>query len=519
MTNPPKVPTPLWRGFALFFVFLALTVSLQILSGAYHAEFAGYPDESAHYVTSLMVRDFIAGRDYSEPMKFASDYYAHYPKVAFGHWPPLFYVLAGPWMLLFSASRMAILIFMALLTTAFAWLTCTTVQRRFGWTAGALAGLLLICLPIVQIYSDEIMAESLLGIVSFAAAIYFARYMTTLRWQDSAWFGVYASLAIMTKGNGWDLAIVPPVALLLTRRFSLLARWTFWLPAIIVVVLCAPWQLLTLDMAQTGWGGGDHPSLDYTLRALREFIPLIIGLIGWGLAPLILLGIVVTILVPYFKKNVDAEWATMFALIPAAWIFHSIVPAGVEDRKLIIAVPALILFLFAGGSWLAHRFKWNHAFVAAAAVLVFALQQFKIVSETHYGYSEAARFITHRPDLRNLKILVSSERDGEGMLVSEMAMDEKRPGHTIVRATKALSKTDWAGHVFECYYKTPEEILNYLHQSGVGLVVSDTFPPEISSFPYQQVLAQAVAKYPQQFQTIATFKGDTQGLVSVYRVN
>ncbi len=226
---------------------------------------------------------------------------------------------------------------------------------------------MLVCLPIVQFYSDEVMAESLLAIVSLLAAVNFARYLETERWQDSAMFGVFASLAILTKGNGWDLAFVPPIALILTRRYKLLASWRFWLSALIVAILCMPWQLLTMGLVQRGWDGGDEPSLAYTFSALREFLPMA-DLVGWGTAPLVLLGIAVTIVIPYFKKNVDPEWATMFALIPAAWIFHSIVPAGVESRKLIIAVPAMILFLFAGGFWLARRFNRNPAWMSLQAL-------------------------------------------------------------------------------------------------------------------------------------------------------
>src|ERR1700686_1788292 len=92
---------PFWRGIAVVLVFFGATVLLQFLSGAYRAEFSGYPDESAHYVTSLMVRDFIVSLQYTEPMQFANDYYLHYPKVALGHWPPFFYALGGIWMLLF----------------------------------------------------------------------------------------------------------------------------------------------------------------------------------------------------------------------------------------------------------------------------------------------------------------------------------------------------------------------------------------------------------------------------------
>jgi hypothetical protein len=406
---------------------------------------------------------------------------------------------------------------MAVSTAVFAYLTHAVVKRRFGWLVGALAGLLLICLPIVQLYSDEVMAESLLAIVSFAAAICFARYLETEHWHDSALFGVFASLAIMTKGNGWDLAFVPPIALILTRRFRLLTRWTFWLPAVIVAILCAPWQLLTMSMAQRGWGGGDEPSLGYTFSALREFLPLLADLLGWGLTPLVLLGIAVTIVIPYFKKSVDPEWATMFALIPAAWIFHSIVPAGVESRKLIIAVPAMILFLFAGGSWLASRLRWNPAWIATAALVIFGIQKFAIPAEFHFGYTEAARFVHDQTDFRNARILVSSERDGEGMFVSELAMADTRPGHQVLRATKVLSQTDWNGRVFVCFYRTPEALLKYFREAGISVVVSDTLPP-INSFEFQHVLTDTIAKYPGQLKLLASFKGDTNGKVSVYRV-
>jgi hypothetical protein len=518
MTSSTVPSTPLWRSVALILVYFGVTVLLQVLSGAYHAEFSGYPDESAHYVTSLMVRDYIAGLDYSEPMRFAKDYYDHYPKVAFGHWPPLFYALGGPWMVIFSSARVSVLLGLAILTTCLAWLSQTVVKRHFGTAGGAIGGLLLICLPIDQIYSDEVMAESLLAIVSLAAVIFFARYLERERWQDSAGFGLFAALAILTKGNGWDLALVPPIALILTRKFSLFMKWTFWLSALIVVLTCAPWQFVTMSMAQRGWGGGDKPSLGYTLTALWQFLFAFIELIGWGAGILVLLGIAVMIVGPYFRKTLQPEWATIFALIPAAWIFHSIVPAGVESRKLIIAVPAMILFLFAGCHWIAKRFRWNPLLVVGGAIAVFCFQSFRIPPKTHFGYTEAARFIHDRKDFNNARILVSSERDGEGMLISELAMVEKRPGHQILRGTKVLSRTDWSGKVFACFYQTPENLLDYLHGAGIGLVVSDTLPPMLT-FEYQRVLTEAIAKYPAQFKLVASFKGDTKGAVNVYSVN
>ena len=57
--RPPRFKTAAGSLLAFTF-FLGLAVGLQRLSGAYHCELSGYPDEPAHFITSLMVRDYIA---------------------------------------------------------------------------------------------------------------------------------------------------------------------------------------------------------------------------------------------------------------------------------------------------------------------------------------------------------------------------------------------------------------------------------------------------------------------------
>ncbi len=506
-----------WPNAALFVFLFAVTVLLQYLSGAFHSEFAGYPDESAHYVTGLMVRDFLVGLHYGEPMEFARNYYAHYPKVAFGHWPPLLYILEAFWMMLFSASRFSILMGFALLTTVTAWVIYVVVRNQFGGKAGAISALFYICLPITQVYSDEVMAESLLTLVSLGAVLYFAKYLESGCWQDSLWYGIFAALAILTKGSGWDLAIVPPVALLLTGRLALVRNPSFWLPAGVVIILCGPWQMLTMSMVQQGWQGGSSPSFAYTFAALHQFASVFVGLLGWGITPLLLLGIVVTVAIPYFHSKVVPFWAAMFASIFAAWIFHSIVPAGVEPRKLIIGIPAMILFLFAGGDWFAKRLRWNPGIIAATAAVVFVAQQFTIPRETHYGYLEAAEYLESQPNLQTSPILVSSEHDGEGMLISELAMRHSGPPWTVLRGTKVLAKTEWTAAVLENYYRTPRDLLRYLHQAKIGVLVIDTLHPQVI-FEFQKTLRETVQAYPESFQLMGTFKGQSTGAVTVYRV-
>ncbi len=500
---------PSLRPVAVFLFFFAVVVALQIASGAYHAEFSGYPDEPAHYVTSLMVHNYITDLKAVPPLQFAWNFYHHYPKVAFGHWPPVFYAVQAVWMTLFSSSRASIRLELALTTALLAYAVYTEARRWFGWKAAVIAGALTVCLPLVQTYTDEEMSETLLTLLCFWSAIYFIRYLQSERWQDNLGFGIFFSLAVLTKGNGWLLAFIPPVALLLTRKLRLVMRPRFWISALLIALSCLPWQLMTMQVAERGWAAS-KPSLSYTWSALGQFLLIFIAIPGPVLSALIAIGIVVTVLAPMLRKPVAARPAVMLALILAVWIFHSLVPAGVEDRKLLIAVPALILFLFAGGIWVADRLplgnplaRWRRALIAIAAAVVFSFQTFAIPQVRHYGYTEAARFITSIPSSRAATILVSSESGGEGLLVSEIAMDEPHPSRTIIRGTKALADVDWNVSEYRSLFSNPAEVMNYLDQQNVNLVVLDTFAPQ-THFLHDRLLKETVQQSA-RMHLIATF--------------
>jgi hypothetical protein len=505
------------RPLAIFAAFLAVVVVLQIAGGAYRAEFSGYPDEPAHYVTSLMVHDYLTSFDPVSPMQFAENYYQHYPKVAFGHWPPFFYLVQALWMLLFSASRTSIRLELACTSALLAYAVYAEARRWFGARAGFLAGLLTVCLPLVQIYSAEEMSETLLVLLCFESAVYLGRYLESERWQDNVWFGVFFSLAVLTKGSGWLLVLLPPVAMLLTKQLRLLKRPGFWLSAALVAALCLPWQLMTLQVAERGWAGGSQPSVGYTLEALKEFLVILMQITGPVLAVLVGIGIVVTVALPLWRrKAVAARPAAMLALLIAVWLFHALVPAGVEDRKMILAVPALILFLFGGGCWVAGRLplrgnltRWRTSAVAGLAALCFSLQTFAIPRQKHYGYDQAAQFLAAHPELRGT-ILVSSDSIGEGLLISELAMREARPGHVILRGTKLLAEVDWNVTRYQSLFASPAEVLAALDHQQVQVVVTDTFPAP-AHFLHNRFLAEAI-RNSGRFRLLATFPKGLSGV-------
>ncbi len=512
---------------AILAALFALAVLLQVLNGAFGSEFNAYPDEPAHYVTSLMLREYVTGPHPFSPLKFAEQYYHHYPKVAFGHWPPVFYVVQAAWMLLFSASRASVRLEIAFSTAVLAFSLWREARRWFGNAWALWAAVLLVCVPLIQNSTDEEMAETLLVLFCFWSTIYFSRYLESGAQSDSIWFGVYFSLSVLTKGSGWLLALLPPIALLLARRLRYLFRASFWYGIVLIAVLCLPWQVLTLQSAARGWSGGSQPSINYTLTALGQFLGLLVSVLGPVLSIVVALGIIVHVIVPMFSRPVAPISAAMIALILGDWIFHSLVPAGVEDRKMILAVPAMIYFLFAGGVWLADHIplgsgmqRWRRPAIAVLIAAAFATTAFTVPRASHFGYREAARFIVSDPSLRNATLIVSSGSIGEGLLISEIAMREPRPRDTILRATKQLAHVDWGGTHYQAFYRTPAELLRYLQDARISGIVLDDYPGE-STFSHQQLVERTIKENPDEFQLLAVFPGranGTPGKVKVYRV-
>ena len=117
-------------------VYTVVILAMQWAGGAFQAEFCGASDEAAHYVTSLLIRDYAGLWPHPQPMPWAVQYYIHYPKVALGHWPPVYFVGQAAWWLLFPSSRTSAMLFNAAVALAVVLVFFLLARRiRNGWPA------------------------------------------------------------------------------------------------------------------------------------------------------------------------------------------------------------------------------------------------------------------------------------------------------------------------------------------------------------------------------------------------
>ncbi|UCH82789.1 MAG: glycosyltransferase family 39 protein, partial [Candidatus Latescibacterota bacterium] len=460
---------------------LSLTLLLQGLSGAYATEFGSHPDEAAHYVTGVMVYDYLSRGLNQPPMEYAFNYYDHYPKVAIGHWPPGFYAAFGTWALLFSPSRLSTLMFMAFITAVMAFFLFVIVRSRVGVYWGLGCATLLILVPLVQKYTASVMVDTAIALLCLLTAVAFIQYLEKPRLIFALAFGTFAAAAVLTKQSGVLMALVIFLAMLLSRRIELLKHWTFWVGSTIAIAISVPWLLFNYQIVKDAWT--DPWGLPYTIKALPLFVKGMANMLGYPLLFAAGVGFAsVCVKALRNRGGVAPLWAVAVSLPVGVIVFHSIVPASIDDRYLISALPGVLLLTIGGVSSLTEQLSRRFPQMRRTArwtlfLLIFGLfmvGQFEIPQKRFEGFGPIVDRIMSEGSVTGEHILVSSDSRGEGALIAELTMAEtQRPNHVVHRGSKVLSSSDWMGRDYAPRFKSDSGLIRFLEQSAINWVVVD----------------------------------------------
>jgi 4-amino-4-deoxy-L-arabinose transferase-like glycosyltransferase len=407
------------RNAAVFLALLVLVVLGQWLGGAYRAEFIGETDEAAHHVTGMMVHDYVAAGLPWPPMQFAQKFHEQYPRVALGHWPPLFYVLEAAWMFVFGDGRYSILLLIASIQALWAFLCWKLFGRFLGPVESWLATLYLIATPEALVRGRLVMTEILVALLVLAAVLALHKLIDQPGWKWSLAFGALASAAILAKGTGVFLAPLPILAVFTLRRWDLLKSPWFWLPAAMVAATCGPWYALApFALHEKAARFGDpylrtvrFDSLFHHFAAQLTWPGLALSLLGWWRT-----------MVRIVRRDEQSPlWILLAWAIPVAWAFHVYIGAW-QSRHLVMVAPFMMLFAATGLRWIFDKLGQPKPVLRwAAAVIVLAVAARHVVAlekKPHRGLDEVAKQILNRPEFARSPLLIVSDSVGEGAFIS-----------------------------------------------------------------------------------------------------
>lgn len=466
---------PGWELAALP-LFCVFALAIQLAMGAYRAELAGYPDESAHAVTGIALEQYLVHGLGQNPVRFLTEYYEHYPKVGIGHWPPLLYVAEVASILPFSVSKAALLGLQALLAGVLAWVVFRELRIVVGAAAGGLGAVALLLNPVVREHTAMTMAEILLTLTMLLATLALARFVERRSTRAAVWFAVWTAAAVLTKGTGWAMAIAAIFAMVVLREWRLAFSRAALTGAAVLALLCVPWQLATLKLAAEGWNQ-QSPGFGYTRVAVPLFLDYLFTVPGVVVAVAGLTGAVLTLTGRWNTGQTRAYWAALSGLVAAGWLFHVLVPAGEEERKLIIIIPALVLLAAGAARAVAARCfagrERQAAAVMFAAVTIAAIgMSLPVEAKPRLGFTAVAAKLDSlmRPGSAALMI---SDAYGEGALTAEMAFRRPAPAVYLVRGSKLLASQDWAGKGYEDRVHSGDECARVLAAIPISALVVD----------------------------------------------
>lgn len=491
--NPPLSRLHLILGCALLLVVQA---ALMLRSGAFSSDLGADPDEPAHAVTALMVRDYLASGLDGSPLTFAQKYYAHYPKVALGHYPPVYYMLGSvallPWVDadVLLVAQLVLLVLLAGCTAHFA---SRWTSASVAWSAAVLT---LLFAPMVKL-SVLVMADILLAWLCLLSVMAWARYLRegSVRWSLA--FGLLAAGAILTKGSGMMLALVPVVSIPLTGRWSLLKKVSWWLAALPVVVFAGPWMLYSTKISKEGMQ--QMPVLDYLRASLEYYGRAIPYSHGWLVPALFLLATVLAARTWWREKQLASGEATLWSYLAGGLLVLLFVPVGFDPRYLApLAAPVSMLALQALAQVAPASSKLRGALLLGA-VAVTLVSAGALPEKRVSGYAEAARRILQEDRAGEKSTwLVSSDARGEGAAIAEacyaMTLEERLSWRwKLLRGSKELSSSDWLGRGYELAASDPASAAALLDKLGVTWLLVDEAQPQQRRQPHHEILRQMLA--------------------------
>lgn len=460
-----------WRFLAAMALFTAIVAGLQVYGGAYQAEYNAHADEAAHFVSALLVRDYIGQWPPPDPLPWAARYYIHYPKVGIGQWPPGYYISQALWWLVFPVSRASALwlhLAMTQLGMVFFYLLARRIQP--GWPP-VVAGVLLWWTRIVQ-ESYETLLSDLFALVAALAVLWLLTRLIEGPGTRRL-LGVVGGLgwALAIKGTGVALLAAPLLALAASGRGSRLR------PLRAVAIFAG---LGTVVAGAYLWQYRGSMETIRIWAGLTTRIPWRIDLLPdlAGIGCLVLAGIGLVAAAQRRQPAVVAAAAVLLSLVGSSYFIRAIR----EPRHWIAAVPAILLLNLAAYGWLQSR--WPRL-TPVAALLALSTFPFSVFRQQPEGFRELASQLP----LPARMLVSASVGWGEGPWIATVALGEARPASTIARATKLMAATSWNGDRYQLLVHSDEDVDRLLDEAALDIVVLHNAPEGVpNQMPHHALL-------------------------------
>jgi hypothetical protein len=317
----------------------------------------------------------------------------------------------------------------------------------------------------------------------------------------------------LVKGNAGCLALLPPLAIALSRRWDLIRKPAFWLPIPIVLVLCGPWYAVTHGMVEAGfrWASG----WEYFGLSLAMNTAFLLAAAGVP-ASVCAVHSLSTTLLARRAQDVPPLQITCVALVLALVLFQALVPVAIEARYVIPALPPLLILAVFGFRRLREAVVAHGRATRRPALAALTVAAIGLIAVADLGVR--THFTSPRPDVGiraavpairgamlpvNPVVLIVSDAVGEAAAVSELLMSEPgQPQMFALRGSRILAGGGYNNTDYVTRYTTTADVMAALDALNVPLVLLRDDPYPRVRWGHVNQMEQAIRDYPARWKLI-----------------
>lgn len=454
-------------------------------------------DEGAHYITSLLVYDFLRECLFCNPVDFATEQYIHYPFNRIGLNSPFFYSLSGVWSLIFGSSKLAHLSIIGFFSALICLGLFLLYKKKLPIAISCFLAISAVLLPFSLQSSLSFMLDIPITMFCLWAILTWHTYMTKPSLQRSVLFGILAGFAILIKGNALFLALLVPVSLLMTRRTNYVFRRDIWASLFIVILIAGPWTYLSLDNTMDGFRRDIAPTArlwSYGINLIAITGPLfpllsIIGLIERSY--MVILG--------KLDEQSTIFWGSIVSSVFAVIIFQAFMPVTELIRYLLPALLFAPLLVFSALSLIfsippLKPYRNNLTTLSLLGVLVLTtIHGIPSIIERNTSFRDAAKFVAAMQYSHTPVILTSSNSHGATAFGAALAEhDPSRRNYYVVRGSRIFDKGQgFLDSEFKSNLTSVEQAVAEIQKIGVTHIIMD-YSEAANSMSYNNILREMI---------------------------
>lgn len=342
-------------------------------------------DAPRHAANGLFTLDLVRAMP-TNPITFALSYYARYPVITPGAYPPLFYVLEAIAFGLSTASPYTAKVLVLAFAAIAGIYTMRYARRWIGPTAGW-AGVCVVASPGFILYSNTVLLNVPATALGMAALFHFREWLETERPADRNLAVGFLIAALLTYYPAGLIVIIGLVWMACARTLPK-TRFLWFIPLALVAIAVAISIMLPGYFLRNAAPVSRFLDWSHWMGLIRGLT----GLTGSGLAWLVALGL----LWGFFSRTQRMESARLFLAVLAASAVN-LLTTWADPRYLLVLCPMMILSAFLGLASLA-RLTGNSRAIASTvapivAVLIAAHSAMTTTVPSATGFREVADFL------------------------------------------------------------------------------------------------------------------------------